>query len=160
MENNNKLRFSLISLSVCAAFAILQACSDVAPSDSVSHRVTGEHSGNKDLKISGDFNGDGEADSAYFLERNDKYELIVAFGSGDKIVLSKLLTITNHGLRVRSPGLFAHACTKGYGRDCLKNDPQNYIDLKNDSIELFQYESSSQIYFWDKDKFEVMPLSD
>ncbi len=166
MENNNKIRMLFIILGIVSNFTILQACSDITPTNVVSSRTTGEHTGSKYLKIFGDFNGDGKIDSAYFIEQEDfidqgdRYELIAAFGSGDKIVLSRLSDVTNLGLRVKNPGAFAHICTRGHGRGCLENDSKNYINLTTDSIELFQYESSSRIYFWDKTRFKVMPISD
>jgi hypothetical protein len=64
------------------------------------------------------------------------------------------------GVKLAKAGIYQTVCSKDY-LDCY---PKSNLPIKIDfnSIELFKYESTSSIFYWDKkdDKFERIWISD
>ncbi|MDH5546603.1 MAG: hypothetical protein OEZ43_13495 [Gammaproteobacteria bacterium] len=106
----------------------------------------------------GDFNGDGKVDDAWILidKENENYWSLIVFLStdGDKKRLVKLeesnakVPAQAYGIVVKPPGSYKVACEKGHVS--LNNCKNGNILTKNTSINLFRFESSSSIFFWEE----------
>ena len=85
----------------------------------IVERTEGEHQGTSDLFVSGDFDGNGIRDEAFFVKDGRAYVLCVHMNDGrDRIPLSDLLRIINTGIRKHPPGVYVDACTRGVGSGC------------------------------------------
>jgi len=124
----------------------------------VKERATGEHKGNKDLLVKADYDGDKIQDTAYFTYNDGVYNLTVELGSGENVELIEISSITNIGIKEKAPGEYPMACSKGYGDSCTLGEENIKLDYVG--LELFQYESSSRVYYWDGTNFSVAYLVD
>ena len=124
----------------------------------VKERTTGEHKGSKNLLVKADYDGDNIQDTAYFTNNDGMYNLTVELGSGENIELIEISSITNIGIREKARGEYPRACSKGYGDPCTLGEENIKLDYVG--LELFQYESSSRVYYWDGTSFSVTYLVD
>ena len=124
-------------------------------------RTTGEHAGEDDLSASGDFDGDGALDVAFFMRVGDGYALAVSLGWADLVHLEEVDSIARLGIATAPPGTYIAACAKGYGDDCAEGAEGELrkVTTTRDAFTLFQYESSSALYFLRDGRFEKMWLS-
>lgn len=122
-------------------------------------RTTGEHAGEEDMSASGDFNGDGALDMAFFVRVSEGYGLAVALDATDLVQIAELDSIARMGIANAPPGTYIAACAKGYGDDCAEGELRE-LTTTHDSIKLFQYESSSVLYVLQGETFKKMWLSD
>jgi hypothetical protein len=118
--------------------------------------------------ISGDFNGDGQKDHAWILigiknpnawrlyvfltKNNDDVQRINLDESYEKIPAQ------GYGLKKFPPGIYRTVCDKGYGND--SNCKAREVDIKNDSISLYRYESGGRIFYYDDMVFKSIWESD
>lgn len=118
--------------------------------------------------IRADYNGDGREDDAWILIKKEgmgwaAYAFMNTV-NGRKVILldsSDKSYAQTMGLRVKQPGTYKTACAKGYGPACRSDEPKEII-LKRPGMELFQFESSSSVFYWDdtKNQFQRIWLSD
>lgn len=115
-----------------------------------------DYSGNRYLEVKGDFNGDGAADAARIFVRPDGSEagLFVFICDRDRKCKEHLLASAKGAKAVRRMGidrvcrgLYKTACGKGY-RECGKDEVPE-IEIKNDSIDLFENEGAYSYFYWD-----------
>ena len=119
------------------------------------------------LRVTGDFNGDGNQDYADIEKSCDAKRLaLFSFvghpgGKHKKVFLSDIPVDQElvYGIRLAKPGEYVGACSKGYF-ECTAG--QEKVNLQNNSIELFKYEGVSSIFFWDSkvQKFHRLWTSD
>ena len=148
----------LVAVAIGGALPAWAACPIFE--DRVVERAAGEHKGREQLSAVGDFDGDGYADQVFFLEGAGKFFLVVCLHGRERAIeVMELSSIGNHGVRLARRGAYTNACAKGYGRGCGPDDVVN-LKLDHAAIEFFKYESSSQLVYWDGDRFDVFPLSD
>ena len=109
----------------------------------IVERTEGEHQGTSDLFVSGDFDGNGIRDEAFFVKDGRAYVLCVHMNDGrDRILLSDLLRIINTGIRKSPPGVYVDACTRGVGSGC-RSDQTVEVELDTEALVLFTYESAA-----------------
>lgn len=111
------------------------------------------------MVASGDFNGDGALDTAYFVRAADGYALAVALAGANPMLVWEVGSIANMGVRNAPPRKYIAACAKGHGDDCAEGELRE-LTTTRDSIVLFTYESASALYFFRDGRFESMWLSD
>jgi hypothetical protein len=130
------------------------------------------------LRAVGDFNGDGEPDTAAVL-------VAEAFGARGHPAaigvfawlsqpgrgwLVQSVHILEHplpvdfrqfGIATRPPGRYVTACGAGYGDACAPGEP-DAVDLEHPGIECCLFESVTGIFWWSADagRFEGVPVSD
>ncbi len=67
----------------------------------VAERTVGEHQGTRDLLVTGDFDGNGEPDRAFFVTNDGRTSLVVCFhGQAGAIKISENSGVTNLGIRL------------------------------------------------------------
>jgi len=108
------------------------------------------------LKVSADFDGDGDADSAELLLARDgrTFALFASLASPAGAVQVKLAEgpaedLPRTGVSLAPPGVYATACGKGAGRAC----DAARLELKLPAISLFTYESGAVYFDWDGGAF-------
>ena len=108
-------------------------------------------------KANGDFNGDRIDDVAWLLVNGPrtKWSLFVAVSNaknGHNVITldegDMVDGTLNIGISLTGPGTYQTACGKGYW-DCDKKVSAK-LHLTLPGIDLFQFESSNSIYYWDK----------
>lgn len=126
----------------------------------IVERTEGEHQGTSDLFVSGDFDGNGIRDEAFFVKDGRAYVLCVHMNDGrDRILLSDLLRIINTGIRKSPPGVYVDACTRGVGSGC-RSDQTVEVELDTEALVLFTYESAARLLYWRDGRFRTLWLSD
>ena len=130
----------------------------------VAERTVGEHQGTRDLLVTGDFDGNGGPDHAFFAIIGDRISLVVCLhGHARAFKLTEVSTdvsygLTNMGIRLADPGAYDHPCIEGMGPGCPPGEKLR-LELESPAILLFTYESASGIRYWDGDRFESFPQS-
>lgn len=108
---------------------------------------------NRYSMVAGDFNGDGLVDGAFLSIDDDKKELAVfAFLCTDndqvykwyKVGSFEYKTVKYTGLRLLNPKKIVYYPN-------IKNEAKKELSLLNYSFELFQFEGSSSVFYYDKD---------
>ena len=126
----------------------------------VTERTVGEHQGTQDLLVTGDFDGNGEPDRAFFAEIDGRIPLVVCLhGQARAIKVTEVSSVTNLGIRLADPGVYDNPCVRGIGPDCRPGENVR-LELDGPAIHSFIYESSSRIIYWEDDRFAMFPLSD
>ena len=114
----------------------------------------------QDLRATGDFDGDGRLDEAFFSRKNGRYYLIVCLEDGQlPIKIWDLSGIGGHGIRTAPPGIYQAACALGYGPPC-RPDEISELELGHDAIEYFNYEKNSGLHYWSGGRFKIFYLTD
>ena len=101
------------------------------------------------MRAVGHFDDDRTLDEAYFRRtQGGWHELVVSLSSMTRlVVLAELDSLDNIGVKALGPGTYDTVCAKGYGGfDCDGKD--NAVHLTKDGVLLFQYESSSRVFYW------------
>ena len=126
----------------------------------VAERTAGEHQGTQDLIVTGDFDGNGEPDLAFFAEIDGRFPLFVCLhGQAGAIQVTKgSSSLTSLGIRLAGPGEYEHACVGGIGPDCRPGQKVSLV-VDGPAIHSFMYESSSRIIYWEDDRFKSFWLS-
>jgi len=152
------LAFALVLAAfVYSAEARAQSCPEF--SKRVAERTVGEHQGTQDLLVTGDFDGNGGLDRAFFARIDDRISLFVCFhGQARAIKVTDISTdmsygVTNLGIRRVDPGVYDHPCLEGMGPGCRPGEKLR-LELESPAILLFTYESASSIRYWEGDRFE------
>ena len=127
----------------------------------VAERTVGEYQGTRDLLVTGDFDGNGEPDHAFFVTNGGRISLVVCFhGQARAFKVSEgSIGVTNIGIRPADPGVYDHMCVEGFGPGCRPGDKLK-LELDRPAINVFNYESFSTIYYWEGNRFEKFPLWD
>lgn len=121
------------------------------------------------LEATGDFNGDGVTDEARIFVRPDGSEagLFAFICDRDRNCKKHLLlsvkgakAIRRMGINREPRGQYKTACGKGY-REC-KEDETPEIEIRNDSIDLFENEGAYSYFYWDEESngFKRVWISD
>ena len=119
-----------------------------------------EFRGDRDLSSSGDFDGDGEMDEAFFVEHEGKIFLLACLDRNpEPFRLAGLSGVGNYGIWTASPRVHVAACARGYGSGCGAGELSE-LELDVDAIGLYDFERSSRIHYWSVDRFGVFWLSD
>ena len=114
----------------------------------------------QDLSASGDFDGDGRLDEAFFTGSTGRYLLVVCLDDGKRAVkLATLQRIIGFGIRTAPPGVYVAACAHGYGNPCRPGQVSE-LKLHHDAIEYIRYERFSGLHYWSNGKFKRFYLSD
>ncbi|MYK82502.1 MAG: hypothetical protein F4024_08005 [Gammaproteobacteria bacterium] len=127
----------------------------------VTERTEGEHAGSTHLQANGYFDEDGTPDRAFFRHTaTGKYQLVASLSTmAETMVLAEVGTVSNLGVRTVPPGTYETACAKGYGGMSCDGKEEAEVRLERDGILLFQYESSSQLFYLHDDSFVSAFLS-
>lgn len=126
----------------------------------ITMRTEGEDAGSADLWATGLYDGDAVVDTAYFRRTPTDYELAVVLSTKTgPVVLAELDSVTYMGVRALAPGRYPTACARGYGPKCSDGQAQ-HVDLNQDGIVLFRYESASRVFYLEDGSFVSEPLSD
>ena len=126
----------------------------------IVERTEGEHQGTSDLFVSGDFDGNGIRDEAFFVKDGRAYALCVHMNDGrERIPLANLPRIINTGIRESPPGVYVDACTRGVGSGC-RSDQVVEVELDTEALVLFTYESAARLLYWRDGRFRTLWLSD
>ena len=152
---------AVLAFVVVASLLLVRGFGDVDQGgDVVSVRTEGEQQGSVDLRAVGHFDVDRTLDEAFFRRTQaGKHELVVSLSSKTSLVaLAELDAVDNMGVRALGPGSYATVCGKGYGGfDCDGKD--EVVHLERDGVLLFQYESSSRVFYWKAGTFIAAQLS-
>ncbi len=134
-----------------------QSCPEF--SKRVTERTVGEHQGTQDLIVTGDFDGNGESDRAFFVTNDDRTLLVICLhGHARAFKVTDVSSVENLGIRLAGPGVYDHACAKGFGSGCRPGEKLR-LEVDGPAIHLFRYESSARIVYWEGDRFESFWLS-
>ena len=128
-----------------------------------------DYSPNRYLEVKADFNGDGAIDAARILVRPDGSEMaLFAFICGKDGSCKEHLLASVKGAKASRrmgidrvhKGLYKTACGKVY-RECKENETPE-VEIKNDSIDLFDFTGGNSYFYWDEGKkaFERVWMSD
>ena len=152
---------------VLAAFvygneARAQSCAEFS-TKRVAERTVGEHQGTRDLLVTGDFDGNGGPDHAFFARIDDGISLVACLhGHAEAIKVTDISTdvsygVTNLGIRLAGPGVYDHACVTN---PVCRPGQKVRLELDSPAIILFKYESDIFMYYWQDGRFEFFWLSD
>ena len=126
----------------------------------VTARTTGEHAGTADMSATGDFDGDGSPDEAYFAESNGKYLLVISLSGQRAPVLRERRagTLATTGVRTQPPGRYAAYCAARFARggsDCSEGTLRELF-ATHDAIELFSYEAAAVLLYWEEGRLHTL----
>ena len=121
------------------------------------------------LEVKGDFDGNGAADGAKLFVRPDGSEvgLFVFMCEKDGACKEHLLAglkgprvLRRAGVDLVHRGRYSTACGKAY-RECKEGETPE-IEIRNDSIDLFESTGGNSYFYWDEAKkaFERVWMSD
>ena len=130
------------------------------------------------LRAAGDFNGDGESDTALVLIAEETgpnglpaaigvFAFLSQPGGGRRLQTVRILEhplpvdFPQFGIAARPPGRYVTACGAGYGDGCAPGEPAA-VDLPTAGIECCLFESVTGIFWWNADtgRFDGVPISD
>lgn len=130
------------------------------------------------LRAVGDFNGDGDSDTAVVLVTKrpgprGHPSAIGAFawlsqpGGGRRLHAVRILEhplpvdFAQFGIAARPPGRYVTACGAGYGDGCAPGEP-DAVDLEQTGIECCLFESVTGLFWWNAGtgRFDGVPVSD
>ncbi len=105
----------------------------------------------------GDFDGDGIKDEAYLRVGGVDASLGLFVSLSSAVPDRRLLLVerfpgakvSESGINVVPPGTHQTACAKG--RENCGSGESHSVTFSNPGIELFEFESSHLVYYWDKD---------
>ena len=152
----------LLATSVAIAYApSLQACVDGV--DRVAERTSDFDllKGAGHLSATGDFDGDGRIDEAFFVRRGRGFSLVVCLDGGKRLVrlLDNIRTMVDTGVRTARPGPYPHLCAGSVGPPCQEGDLLK-LELRRKAIEYYEYECCSHLHYWNGKTFKRFWTSD
>ena len=126
----------------------------------VTERTTGEHAGTEDLSTTGDFDGDGSPDEAFFVSTNGTYQLVISLSGEQAPVLQELVTnsLATTGIRTKPPGRFTAYCARRFARggsDCSEGTLRELVTT-HDAVMLFTYESAAALLYWHNGRLHTL----
>ncbi len=126
----------------------------------VAERTVGAHKGTEDLLVTGDFDGNGEPDRAFFAHIDAGISLVVCLhGHARAIKLTEVSSVVGLDIQPVDPGVYDNLCVRGVGPKCRPGEKLRW-ELDGPAIHLIYYEKSSLIYYWEGDRFERFWTSD
>lgn len=126
----------------------------------VAERTVGEHQGTRDLLVTGDFDGNGGPDRAFFAWNDDRISLVVCLhGHARAFKLTEVSSVVGLGIQPADPGVYDHLCVRGVGPDCRPGEKLRW-ELDGPAIHFITYEKASSIFYWEGDRFERFWTSD
>ncbi len=126
----------------------------------VTERTVGEHKGTQDLIVTGDFDGNGEPDRAFFARIDRRISLVVCLhGQARAHKVTDVSSVANVGIRLADPGVYDNPCVRGIGPDCRPGEKVR-LELDGAAIRFFTYESAARIVYWEDDRFTNFWVSD
>ena len=135
------------------------ACDGVA-AHRLKERAPGAPRGSADLIATGDFDGDGTVDKAFFLERTGALPLVACLDGGTRLStildLGGIGALANYGIRTVPRGTRPAPCAGGEGPGCGAGRPTE-IELDRDAIEFMDYERSSFLLYWSRGAWTMIP---
>ena len=120
----------------------------------VTERTTGDHIGTEALSATGDFDGDGLPDEAYFVRARGTYLLVLDRSGAEQPVFldAEMTSVSRTGIRALPPGKYTAYCADRFarrgGRDCPKRELRE-LATTHDAILRFTFESASMVLYWD-----------
>ena len=127
-----------------------RACDGVA-AHRVKERLSGAFRGSGDLLAIGDFDGDGNVDKAFFLEKADALALVACFDGGTRLStvldLGGIGALANYGIRTVPRGNRPTSCVTRGGPECVAEIPEE-IEPDREAIEFMRYRKSSFLLQW------------
>ena len=130
------------------------------------------------LRAAGDFNGDGETDTAAVLvsetpgprgdpSRIGAFAWLSQPGGGRRLHVVRVLEhplpvdFPQFGIAARPPGRYVTACGAGYGDGCAPGEP-DAVELETVGIECCLFESVTGLFWWNPEtgRFDGVPISD
>ena len=154
---------AFLSLAAGAAVAYapaVQACTGGGV-DRITERTAGLLKGTADLSATGDFDGDGRIDEAFFIRRAGSFSLVVCLDGGNRLVrlVDDIRSMVDRGTRTALPGRYPALCSRGVGPPCRDGELVE-LELRHEAIEFFEYECCSHLHYWRNETFERFWLSD
>ena len=126
------------------------ACDGVA-AHRLKERAPGAVRGSTDLIAIGDFDGDGTADKAFFLEKTGALALVACLDGGTRLStildLGGIGALANYGIRTVPRGTRPASCARAEGPGCGAGKPTE-IELGREAIEFIDYQRSSFLLYW------------
>lgn len=158
---------SVMLLLSVSSVSWARACPEYAKYRVTEYRVSPEYLSKRPspsvlgrgLSAVGDFDGDGHTDEAFFIEKDDRFFLVVCLDKGARLV--KLLELEHHpyldedggdSVWVVPAGIYVSSCAKG--TDCALGDPFEE-ELAHEGIR-FDFWNTSRIFFWVDGTFKVL----
>lgn len=127
----------------------------------VTERTTGEHAGTEDLCATGDFDGDGLPDEAYFAKSNGEYQLVISMSGEPVPVLVDIGSdvISRTGVKTQPPGKYTAYCADRFalrGRSDCGEDVLRELVATHDAVMLFTYESAAALLYWENGRLRTL----
>ena len=127
----------------------------------VTERTTGEHAGTEDLCATGDFDGDGLPDEAYFAKSNGEYQLVISMSGEPAPVLVDIGSdvISRTGVKTQPPGKYTAYCADRFalrGRSDCGEDVLRELVATHDAVMLFTYESAAALLYWENGRLRTL----
>ena len=131
----------------------------------VTERTIGDHIGPEDLSATGDFDGDGLPDEAYFVRARGTYLLVLDRSGAEAPMFldAELTSVSRIGVRTMPPGKYTAFCAERFARrgtrDCPKRELRE-LDTTHDAIMRFTFESAARIVYWDDGRLYELYYAD
>ena len=151
--------------TLCVAF--VEACGEYTTgrvtertaSDRQSHHEF--FTADQDLLATGDFDGDGRVDKAFFTRTGGAYAVVACLDDGRQAVrIRDLSSVTGYGITTAPPGIYLGACALGYGRSPCRPGRIVEVELDHEGIHFLDYERSSWLAYWKDGEFRRLYTSD
>ncbi|MDE0058212.1 MAG: hypothetical protein OXI22_11240 [Defluviicoccus sp.] len=163
------MRVSKAALALSLALGVwvagppgLRACDGVA-AHRVKERVPGAVPGSRGLIAVGDFDGDGNLDKAFFLEKTGALALVACLEGGTRLStifeLGGIGALASYGIRTIPRGTRSASCAAGEDPDCGAGRPEE-IGLDREAIEFRDYRKSSFLLRWSGGAWTRVPRSE
>ena len=110
-----------------------------------------------------DFDGNGKIDTVQFYRSGNSYQLIVHLDKPIGQLKYVLMQgpyddVERYGVEVAVSGIYATACSKGYGEDCGKKPKE--VELFHPGVRFIIFESGERVFYWSDNGFASFNTSD
>ncbi len=120
----------------------------------VAERTTGDYVGTEDLSATGDFDGDGQPDEAYFVRARGTYLLVLDRSGAEAPVFlgAEMTSVSRRGVRTLPPGEYTAFCADRFARRGTRDCPERELrelNTTHDAILRISFEAAAWIVYWD-----------
>ena len=167
MKLKATMLFSLIVCCSALSVAFADSCSEYT-AGRVTERTASDRqdyqeffTADQDLLATGDFDGDGRVDKAFFTRTDDGYAVVVCLAEGKqarKLFATKW--VAGLGIATAAPGIYFGACAIGFARVPCRPGRIVEVELDHEGIHFLNYEKASTLEYWKNGEFRRLYTAD